>query len=204
MTRKIFGVLFSGIITLLVFIILIISLNIMASYVRNSIFHEFVFFFNNNIILLVWIALIMTVAEILFILKFPFNIPAPCFNAVGAFLIVSFLANLFMFLKDMGSLNWQLPFNDIFFIISSVVFFIVLLIGYYNIFKNMPKFKQATSAEEESEEEYEEREDETGEGEPDEEKEEERLVVKRVKPKTIKKQRQIKKKTSKKQGKRKK
>lgn len=179
MEKGIFSTLFGGIMSLLVLILLVISLNAVVDYVDNSIFQGFVVFFNSNVILLVWIALVMIVAEILFVLKFPFNLPGPCFNAVGGFLIVSFLGNLFVFLNEMGSLNWGFPLKEIFFMIAIFVLLIILIVGYYNIFKNMPRGKNLGRKEERESE----GEEESEEPEEDEEQEaREKKPVKRAKP----------------------
>jgi hypothetical protein len=133
---KILGTLFKGILSFVGFLILLIILNLFAAETKVPIFQEFVTFFNSNLVLICWITLVMIIGEIFGVFKLPFNVPAPIFDAVGGVLIVVFISNLFMLLIKLSEVNWNIPYSLIFLIIEIIVAIIVLIVGYYKIFKD--------------------------------------------------------------------
>ncbi len=124
----------------LVFLSLMVALNILVTYTTVPIFSEFVIFLNNHLVFVSWIALFLVLGEVFILLRYPFNIPYPLFNSAGALLVVYFFADFFIFLMSYSQTQF-LPvetLNIIFFIAGMLVFFIVLIVGYYKIFKNIP------------------------------------------------------------------
>jgi len=122
-----------------VFLLLVIVLNILVSYTRLSFFHSIVDFINGNILFLGLIALVVVLGEVFGMLKFPFNLPHPVFSAAGALLILYFVFDIFAFLIEISSVSISIPFSLIFKVISILVFLVILITGYYHIFKNMPE-----------------------------------------------------------------
>jgi len=131
--------LISRLIGFLVFLALMIVLNILVNYTTVPVFNEFVTFLNNHLVFISWIALFLVLGEIFILLRYPFNIPYPLFNSAGALLIVYFFADFFMLLMSYSAVVPDFPFNNVFFIAGILVFFIVLIVGYYKIFKNIPE-----------------------------------------------------------------
>jgi hypothetical protein len=112
---------------------------------NNLIFSSIVGFFNNNIIFLAWITLIMLIGEIFLVLKFPLNTPGPIFNAVGGSMIVIFLGRIFFLLVDITPISLESRFIGIFNLVSILVFFIVLIVQYSHIFRDAFKGEKRES-----------------------------------------------------------
>jgi hypothetical protein len=133
MALKILKVLLERVIGFLVFLILLAILNMLSDITNNSLFSRIVDFFNNNIIFLAWITLIMLIGEIFLVLKFPLNTPGPIFNAIGGSMIVIFLGRIFFLLVDITPISLGLRLISIFNLVSVLVFFIVLIVQYSHI-----------------------------------------------------------------------
>lgn len=138
MTNSVIKLLVSRLAGFLIFLLLMIALNILIAYTAVLIFQEFVGFLNNHLVFISWITLFLVIGEIFILLKYPFNIPYPLFNATGALLIVYFFADFFTFLLSYSTIKPDFPFNIVFFIAGILVFFITLTVGYYKIFTNIP------------------------------------------------------------------
>ncbi len=139
MGNSIVKLLISRLIGFLVFLLLMLTLNILINYTTVPIFNEFITFLNNHLVFMSWIALLLVLGEIFILLKYPFNIPYPMFNSTGALLVVYFFADFFMFLMTYSQTQINFPFDTLFLIAGILVFFIVLIVGYYKIFTNIPE-----------------------------------------------------------------
>ena len=136
----------------IIFLLLVIVLNIMVSYIGFSLFQDIVDFLNNNILFIGLIVLFFVLGEVFGMLKFPFNLPYPLFSAVGALFILYFIFDVFDFLISVSSINIAIPFNLIFFVIAIILFFAILITGYYHIFKNIPEKQVKKKTNEEKQE----------------------------------------------------
>jgi hypothetical protein len=138
MANSVVKLLVNRLIGFLVFLALIIVLNILVEYTTVVLFTDFVEFLNSHFVFICWIAFFLVLGEIFILMRYPFNVPYPLFNSTGALLIVYFFADFFMLLMSYSPSVPDFPFNTIFFIAGILVFFIVLTVGYYKVFKNVP------------------------------------------------------------------
>jgi hypothetical protein len=142
MGNSVLKILIKKVIEFIFFIFVLIMLNIAINYVSIPIFEESVKFLNSNVLFLGLIALIMFLGEACSILKFPFNLPSPLFNSIGALFMILFIFEFFGLLIEQSQVKIDLPLDMIFFIISVLVIAVILLTGYYHIFRdflNQPK-----------------------------------------------------------------
>lgn len=111
--------------------------------------HKIVLFFNSQIVFLFVMTILFMIGELFNNSKFPLNLPAPVFNAVGGVLLVIFIFKIFGLIESYVDL--ALPFNLLLSITIPVVFFIVLIAGYVHIFvsigkpREKPKSKKKSS-----------------------------------------------------------
>jgi len=133
----------------IVFLLLVIVLNILVTYISLSLFQDIVGFINDNVLFLGLIALIMVLGEVFSMLKYPFNLPYPLFSAAGALFVLYFIFDIFVFLIEASAIDLGIPFDIIFGVIAILVFIVILVAGYYHIFKNLSEkqVKRKTSEE---------------------------------------------------------
>jgi hypothetical protein len=123
---KIFGFVF--------FLFMIFLLNFLASYIDNPVYLSMVSFINRNIVLLIVMSLIFMIAGIFDAIIFPFNLPAPIFNAIGAILIIIFMQRMFYLVDDITGEKVSVVFTILSYLLYPLVFLIVLIGGYISIF----------------------------------------------------------------------
>lgn len=135
--KSVLGVLFSKFSGILIFLIALAIANILNHYISNNVYHFVVSFFNINLWLIILISLIFFLGELFEILLFPFNLPAPFFNAVGGIFIVTFILRIINFLEII--INLELIKYVLFLIpfVYLLVFIIVLIVGYIKIFMEL-------------------------------------------------------------------
>jgi len=145
MKKNPFKVLFMGLLGIIVMLISIGILNVVALFVRNQVFQEIVAFFNLNLIFVIFIQVILVIAELFYTFFFPINIIYPVFNAVGGALVVIFIRRIFQLIESLSEANLAVlaPLFDIALV---VVIIVVLIVGYVKVFtglipKKSPKKK---------------------------------------------------------------
>ena len=95
------GVLISGVIGIVVFLIVLAVLNILAgTYVQAPVFLQLVEFLNANLGLLILISALFLVGDLFGALPIPMSLPGPVFFASGAVLLVIFLVRLFLLIGE--------------------------------------------------------------------------------------------------------
>lgn len=131
--KTVLGVVFSRLIGLLFFLILLAIVNILNF--SNKVFLEIVYFLNNNLMIIIMFSIFFFFGELFSIFIFPFNLVCPIFNSIGSIFLLTFLFNI---LEAIG-----LSFGFLEPLIKTIVFLIVLIVGYIIIFKNLliPKKK---------------------------------------------------------------
>ncbi len=120
-----------GFITFLIFVVLANILN--SVYLHH--YDAAVDFLNNNLPLLIIIAIVIIVADVLAAFPFPLDLPAPIIRAFGSIFVIAFLLALVRWLNFSQDLNTM--FQILSFIIVPFVFLIVLSTGYYDILKGL-------------------------------------------------------------------
>jgi hypothetical protein len=111
------------------------ALAVMNRYVpsSNTGFNQVVWFLNENLVLLVVLALIFMVGDIFGTFFFPFNLPAPLFDAVASIFLVKFIINIFGLIDRLaGTANFGF-LKSIDILLYIMVFLIVIIVGYIMI-----------------------------------------------------------------------
>jgi len=115
------------------FIVIMLVVNFLTILIKNPIFNEIVSFTNQNIPLIIIMAVIFCLAEFFELLNFPFNLPAPLFNATGAVLMVSFIQKVFLLLGAIINEPLIQTIDEYMALVSTVVFVVVIIAGYAGI-----------------------------------------------------------------------
>ncbi|UYU19085.1 MULTISPECIES: hypothetical protein [Methanoculleus] len=133
-------VLFSGVIGIVVFLIVLGVLNILAdAYVRIPIFLQVVEFLNANLGLLIMISVLFLVGDLFGALPFPLNLPGPIFGAFGAVFLIMFLLRLFTLVGEITGVGLFSVFERALALpIYLIVFIIALIAGYIGLFADPP------------------------------------------------------------------
>jgi len=145
--KSIIWILLSRLIGIIVFLIIVFVANILAISMDNLLFNQSVNFLNSNIVLIIIISIIFLIGELFDALIFPFNLPAPLFNAIGSVFLVSFIFRVFMLVDLIIEENVFRIISGFSFFVYPLVFLIVLISGYIAIFSRLaeaekPKEKQ--------------------------------------------------------------
>ena len=96
---KVFKIVFSKILGLMIFLVLLFLIN--ALDVNVYPYRAIVGFINRNALLLVMISILFMVAEIFFSFMFPFNLPGPFFSAPAAFYLTMFIFRVFVLIDTL-------------------------------------------------------------------------------------------------------
>ncbi len=131
--RSIVGITLSRIIGLIIFLIVLGVLNIVAESFQAPLYLQIVLFLNASLGLIVIITAFFLIGDIFGTLRFPANIPAPLFNAIGAVFLVAFLIRLFGLVAVISGVGVFLLLQEFAFLIYPAVFLIVLIGGFIGI-----------------------------------------------------------------------
>jgi len=130
---------------LILFLVLLYVANHLAFFTENPLNYQIIQFLNNNI----WLIIVMSIAflfgEVFNALIFPFNLPAPLFNASASVLLVAFLFRIFSLIDIILDEQILLIFNRIAFIVYPLVFIMVLIGGYIAILVKLSKTDESES-----------------------------------------------------------
>jgi Sec-independent protein translocase protein TatA len=132
--KKVISIFFSKLLGLLIFLIILGILNIVSPFINQEILTNITLFLNSNFILILLFSLFFTVAEMLFALVFPLNLPAPLFSSFGSIFLITFLFNIANFINITLDLNLTKLLNFSYLPIIFIVFIIVFITGYTTIF----------------------------------------------------------------------
>ncbi len=135
--KSIIWILLSRLIGIIVFLIMVFVVNILAMSISNTLFNQTVNFLNSNIVLIIIISIIFLIGELFDALIFPFNLPAPLFNAVGSVFLVSFIFRVFMLVDLIIEENVFHVISGFSFFVYPLVFLVVLVSGYIAIFSRL-------------------------------------------------------------------
>jgi len=132
--RTVPEIIISKAVGLLVFLFLLYLANIALYATDSPLSYQIVFFLNENVGFLVLMSIIFMFGEVFDALRFPFNLPAPLFNAVGSVFLVFFLQMVFGLLGVLTGVRVFDAMASIAFVLYPFVFTIVLVFGYARIF----------------------------------------------------------------------
>lgn len=145
--KEIWHEILTRVIGFFIFLILLAIANVLTFYVKNEIFISVVGFLNNNIWLIIIFSIILLIGEIFGFLMFPLNIPGPLFNAVGGALLIQFIFKLFSFIITLSKVTINIPLNYIEYLVMTIVFIIVLVVGYVHIIIDVTRPKKRLHSE---------------------------------------------------------
>ena len=137
-----------NLISFLVFLIILGILNASLDYFDNNLLNEVIRLLNNNILLILAISIIFTIGEVFGSFRFPSNLPAPIFNAIGSIFLLNFLFKIFALVGTLSEMDTFDAILKVFPLLYPIVFLVVLLGGYVSIFTNIgqEKPKKKTSS----------------------------------------------------------
>jgi hypothetical protein len=147
--KSVFGILLSRLIGLTIFLIVLAVLNYMTGFVDVHIFQQVVYFLNDNILLILLVTLALLIGELFSNQIFPFNLPAPIFNATGGVFLVMFIFRILELIESLAEKNIFQIFRGLSPLAYAIVFVIVLIGGYIVIFVRLfkkEKEKEVTRA----------------------------------------------------------
>jgi flagellar biosynthesis protein FlhB len=136
-------------ISFIMFLIILGFLNISLDFFDSNILAEVVKLLNNNIWLIFIFSIIFTIGEVFGSFRFPGNLPAPIFNAIGSIFLLNFLFKIFRLVGNLSEINTFDNLTKSFPFLYPITFLLVLLGGYISILSGSswetPK-KKKTSA----------------------------------------------------------
>jgi hypothetical protein len=86
-----------------------------------------------NFWLLLLIAIIFLVADLFIAIPFPLNLPGPVIKAIGSVFCIALVLNVFQWIDSTAGTNIYQIFWLLSFVLVPLIFFIVLLTGYFEI-----------------------------------------------------------------------
>ena len=139
----------SRMIGIICFLIVVVLANILTFYVTSPVYHSGVMFLNKNFWLLVFIAIVLLVADLFGAFPFPLNLPAPIIRAFGSVFCIAVIQIVFQWVDGISGTTFYQFFWLISFILVPFVFLIVLASGYYEIMRQLwwqPKQEHETGS----------------------------------------------------------
>jgi hypothetical protein len=128
-------ILFSRVIGIVVFLILLGILNLVAgTYIESTIFLQIVEFLNDSIGLLILITAFFLLGDLFGALPLPLSLPGPVFGAIGALFMVTFIIRLFLLVGEITGVRFFALFETFAFLIYPLVFIVALVAGYISLF----------------------------------------------------------------------
>jgi len=127
----------SRMMAIIFFLIVAVLANFLTYYVSNPVYHSGVTFLNENIWLLIIIAIVFLVADIFGVVAFPLNLPSPIIRAIGSVFFIVFVLRFIQWVDTIALTNLYIPFSLISVIIVPFVFLVVLASGYYHILRQL-------------------------------------------------------------------
>jgi len=134
--RSIIWTVFSTILGILVFSLLLAALNFFIP-PSHEILRGLVALLNTNLPFFVVIALLLMTGEIFDRFTFPLSLPAPLFHALASVFIVIFFFNVFEFLDAVTGAGIYKNLEILRILLSILIFLIVFTGGYFKIFGDL-------------------------------------------------------------------
>ena len=142
-----------NLISFVVFLIILGFLNISFDYFDNKMLLEIVNLLNSNILLIFTFSIIFTVGEVFGSFRFPSNLPAPIFNAIGSLFLLNFLFKIFNLVGNFSTIDTFEKLTKALLFLYPIVFLLVIIGGYVSILTGASQeipVKKKTSKNEES------------------------------------------------------
>ncbi|MCA9485896.1 MAG: hypothetical protein KC506_03570 [Nanoarchaeota archaeon] len=132
----------SEVISIVLLVVGVLILNLVAKLYFHPTFLEIVDFFNVNLIFLILLSLVFFVGDLFAMFGLPVNLPAPFFRAIASTLLAAFIIRVLRLVESVAGMN---VFGYVYgtrLFIYALVFFLVLIFGYINIFTAVVRRKE--------------------------------------------------------------
>lgn len=125
---------FSSLFWLVALVFIAYLLNLGLQSMNSLLYSKFVYFVNSNVAYIILLVLISFIGELIYLLNFPFDTPAPLFKAVSGMMVVSFVFRAFLFLDGVFKTNIYGTLTHFSDLIYFVVMTVILVAGYIMVF----------------------------------------------------------------------
>jgi len=129
-SKKVVNIAAGKIVGLLIFLAIVWVANFLLIYIDNQYYAGVVQLVNQNLWLLIIMALLFAFGELFGALQLPFNLPAPVFNAIGAVFLLRFVYRVIDFAEETVGVSMPSQFELIQSLLIPIVFILVIVIGY--------------------------------------------------------------------------
>ena len=130
MKKKILGIIYSGFFMFLLFLIILVIANIIAKILSFSLFTEIVMVFNSNILLFIIVAILGVISRIIWFYNSPIKLIVPVLDGIIGVVIIFIFSKIFDLILVDSLVKIEIPYT----LISVLVFFLVVFIGYMRIY----------------------------------------------------------------------
>lgn len=134
--RPAIWVIISGVAGIIFFLLLLAVLGYLASYFASAPLAGFTDFLTGNAGLIIFLGIMFMIADIFYSFRLPFNLPGPVFSAIGSVFLIEFLFHLLEFVDQTYGVGTFSSLHFIEFFLYPIVFFIVLIAGYWSLFSS--------------------------------------------------------------------
>jgi hypothetical protein len=123
----------SRIIGIVVFLVFVGVLNLVANPSSGPVLMQATAFVNTNLGQILFFSVLFLAGDLSRVLGFPLNLAGPIFNAAASVLLVGFIAKIFVLVDTINGMMLFAVIERLLPILSLLVFFVVLISGYYEI-----------------------------------------------------------------------
>jgi hypothetical protein len=134
-----FRIIISRLIGLIFCLVFLIVMRMIANHYHSPLLTGFVDFLYANLILIIVFSVLFMVGEVFETFSFPYNLPFPAFNAFASVLLVLFLIRMLEFFDIYFTLSISSAIAILQWILSPLIFIVVIITGYISIFKKPPE-----------------------------------------------------------------
>jgi hypothetical protein len=129
----------SRIIGIVVFLVFVGVLNLVTTQSPGPVLVQATPFVNANVGLILLFSVLFFAGDLSRALKFPLNLPGPIFNAAASVLLLGFIAKIFVLVDAINGMMIFSILERLLPILTPLVFFVVLISGYYEILTGSKK-----------------------------------------------------------------
>jgi hypothetical protein len=132
--KSVSDIIISRLFSLFCFLILLVVLDYLKKYIDSELYSASVYFLRENMELIVFMGVIYAAGEVFGALVFPLNLPAPIINAVASVFLADFIFRMLSFVGDITAEGTFKVFESFRDYVFPLIFVIVLIGGYLQIF----------------------------------------------------------------------
>ena len=119
------------------FIILVISMNVLGMAISNPLLARAIMFINENFLLLLASGIFVGIGDVCIALFFPLSLPGPLIRAIGSALFTMVIMRVFWLMDEILKIsafeflhNWEIPICVAVFVLATVFGYFKLLLGF--------------------------------------------------------------------------